>query len=84
MNEISILDKKDYQELVELWEASVRATHFFLKEKDIAFFKPLLLNSYLDAVELRGIRNSDKKLLASLEWLTKTWKCYLFILIIEE
>lgn len=32
-------------ELVEVWEASVRSTHHFLAEKDIQFFKPLVRNN---------------------------------------
>lgn len=52
--------KKEYKEVVELWEASVRATHHFLKEEDIQYFKPLILNVYLDAVELKCIRNNKK------------------------
>ena len=27
---------------VEVWEASVRATHDFVREEDIAFYKPLV------------------------------------------
>ncbi len=42
----------DYQEVVEVWEASVRATHQFLKEEDILYFKPLILNEFLKAVDL--------------------------------
>ncbi|MFD2248175.1 GNAT family N-acetyltransferase [Pontibacter ruber] len=42
----------DYQEITEVWEASVRATHHFLKEEDILFFRPLILNDYLKAVDL--------------------------------
>ncbi|WP_108650631.1 GNAT family N-acetyltransferase [Dongshaea marina] len=43
----------DYPRLIGLWESSVRATHHFLSEQDIAFFKPLILDQYFDAVELR-------------------------------
>ena len=53
---IEKVSKSDYPEIVEVWEASVRATHHFLKEEDIAYFKPLILNQYLDAVELRCIK----------------------------
>lgn len=35
-------------------DTSVRETHDFLTESDIEFFKPLILNKYLDAVELRA------------------------------
>lgn len=43
---------KDFPEIVEVWEASVRATHHFLTEEDILYFKPLILNEFLDAVDL--------------------------------
>lgn len=49
----------DYVELVSVWEASVRATHDFLKEEDILFYKPLILNEYLKAVDLYCIKNND-------------------------
>lgn len=55
--------KKEYQEVLNVWEASVRATHHFLKEEDIAYFKPLILNTYLDAVELRGVRDDKNKII---------------------
>ncbi len=54
---ISEIDPSEYPQVVELWEASVRATHHFLKEEDIAYFKPLILETYLNAVHLRSIRN---------------------------
>lgn len=63
MNEIDDIDRKEYEKVVELWEASVRATHHFLKEEDIEYFKPLILNTYLDAVELKCIRNEQKEIL---------------------
>lgn len=50
--------KEDYAEITEVWEASVRATHHFLKEEDIAFFRPLILNQYLDAVNLYCVRDN--------------------------
>ena len=53
----------EYPAVVELWEASVRATHHFLKEEDILYFKPLILNTYLDAVELSCIRNEESEIL---------------------
>lgn len=42
----------DYIEITEVWEASVRATHTFLTEEDIQYYKPLILNEYLKAVNL--------------------------------
>lgn len=49
----------DYPELTSVWEASVRATHDFLEEEDILFYKPLVLNEYLKAVGLYCIKNDD-------------------------
>tara|TARA_R110002072_G_scaffold289032_3_gene455834 strand:+ start:6785 stop:7228 length:444 start_codon:yes stop_codon:yes gene_type:complete len=59
---IDYIDKFEYNKVVEVWEASVRATHHFLKEEDIAYFKPLILNTYLDAVELRCYRDDNNKI----------------------
>ncbi len=64
--EIDTIDTSEYQDVVNVWEASVRATHHFLKEEDIEYFKPLILNTYLDAVELRGIRNNAKEIIGFL------------------
>lgn len=63
---IDIINKTEYQEVVDVWESSVRATHHFLKEEDIEYFKPLILNTYLDAVELRCIRNKEGKIIGFL------------------
>ena len=51
---------------VDTWEASVRATHHFLKEEDILYFRPLILNSYLDAVALRSAKDNQGKILGFL------------------
>ncbi|UII20492.1 GNAT family N-acetyltransferase [Fulvivirga ligni] len=61
---IDHISKEEYPEVVEVWEASVRATHDFLAEADIQYFKPLILNTYLDAVELRCVRNEVGKIVA--------------------
>lgn len=53
---ISEADEKDYEELVEVWEASVRATHHFLPEAEIQRLRPQLLTHYLPATELHCIR----------------------------
>jgi putative acetyltransferase len=51
--------KADYPELLEVWEASVRATHDFVQEADIQYFKSLV-PQYFGAVDLHLIRNGDK------------------------
>ncbi len=39
---ISPVKPEDYPRLVEVWEASVRATHHFVKESDIEIFRPMV------------------------------------------
>jgi putative acetyltransferase len=56
----------EYPEVVELWEASVRATHTFLDEAAIASYKPLILHEYLKAVALHCIRNEHQKIVGFL------------------
>jgi len=63
---IDKINTTEYKEVVEVWEASVRATHHFLQEEDIQYFKPLILNTYLDAVELRCIKNNSKQIIGFL------------------
>ncbi len=52
---------QDYDELLTVWEASVRSTHHFLAEKDIQFYKPLIREQYFLAVELYIIRNEKRR-----------------------
>ncbi|KYP13202.1 GNAT family N-acetyltransferase [Flavihumibacter sp. CACIAM 22H1] len=51
----------DFPALTELWEASVRATHHFLLESDLQFFKPLIQNQYLGMVELVALQEPTGK-----------------------
>ncbi len=60
---IEHVEKSVYPELLAVWEASVRATHGFLEEEDIAFLRPLVLEQYFDAVELRCARDEQGKIL---------------------
>lgn len=60
---ISDISASEYQEVIDVWEASVRATHDFLLEEDIAYFKPLILEHYLDAVQLKAWRDENNKIL---------------------
>jgi putative acetyltransferase len=44
---------RDHAALLDLWERSVRATHDFLTESDVAFFRPLVADGLRgDALEL--------------------------------
>ena len=63
---IDNVSSSEYQAIVDVWEASVRATHHFLQEEDIAFYKPLILNEYLKAVELRCVRDQENRILGFL------------------
>lgn len=45
--------------LAGIWEASVRATHDFLDEADIAFLRPKVLHEYLPAVTLRACEDES-------------------------
>ena len=56
----------DFPEIIEVWEASVRATHHFLKEEDIVYFKPLILNEYLYMVKLFFTRDANGKIIGFL------------------
>jgi len=64
--QIDKIQESEYPEVVEVWEASVRATHDFLKEEDIAYFKPLILKDYLKAVDLRCVRNDHHQIIGFL------------------
>lgn len=56
----------DHPAIVEVWEASVRATHRFLSEEDIQFFKPLVRDEFLAAVELYCVKGAGGRVLGFL------------------
>jgi putative acetyltransferase len=60
---IEIVKKADHLSLLKIWEASVRATHDFLAEKDLQELKPLILEQYFDAVDLRCVKNDNGEIL---------------------
>ncbi|XOB63811.1 GNAT family N-acetyltransferase [Campylobacterota bacterium DY0563] len=61
---IQKVTKENYQELINVWEASVRATHKFLLEGKIAELKLLIFEQYFDAVDLRCFKDINDKILA--------------------
>lgn len=63
---IEKVSKEEFTKVVDVWEASVRATHHFLTEDDIAYFKPLILNQYLDMVELRSLKTPEGEIIGFL------------------
>ncbi|REA62657.1 GNAT family N-acetyltransferase [Dyadobacter luteus] len=51
---------KDYPRLLSIWEAAVRATHDFLQEEHITFYKQQIPGLYFPAVSLFIARGDDK------------------------
>jgi putative acetyltransferase len=51
--------KQDLPRLIEVWEASVRATHLFLSESDIQFFQPLVCDELSGANGLVCVRDAS-------------------------
>lgn len=51
-------------ELIELWEASVKSTHHFLTNDDIAFFRPLIKDKYLPQLEVYIIKDEYEDIVA--------------------
>lgn len=62
---ITAVSKAEYPELAEVWEASVGATHSFLKSGDIEFYRSRL-NGYLSAVRLTAARDDAGRITAFL------------------
>ncbi len=56
---ISEVSEADFDNLLSVWEASVRATHDFISEDNIQFFKPLVRNEALPSLDLRCVRDTD-------------------------
>ena len=63
MNGICTAQQSDFDALVAVWEASVRATHDFLRESDIAGLRPRIRDEYLGAVELRVFKDASGRIL---------------------
>jgi putative acetyltransferase len=62
---IDTIGKDEVSRVMEVWEASVRATHDFLTDADIEGLKPLL-PGYLGAVDLWGVRDDEGRVVAFL------------------
>lgn len=56
---VDIIKAEEYPQVLEVWEASVRATHHFLTEGDIQFFKPFVQSGLLQMGELACIRDEQ-------------------------
>lgn len=60
---IENVEKADHLKLLDIWEASVSATHDFLLEEDLQELKPLILEQYFDAVDLRCAKDRSGEIL---------------------
>jgi putative acetyltransferase len=55
---ISEIHSADYPRVVEVWEASVRATHHFVAASDIEIFRPIVRDA-LQHLKLAAVRDSE-------------------------
>ena len=56
--------KTEYATLLEIWESSVRATHHFLEEEDIHYFKKIIREKEVFShVELSCVRDRENNML---------------------
>lgn len=60
---VESVGKADYRELLSVWEASVRATHDFLREQDLLELKPLIYEQYFGAVDLTCVKGVSGEIL---------------------
>ncbi|RLZ08418.1 GNAT family N-acetyltransferase [Acinetobacter sp. 2JN-4] len=54
---------ENYAELLAVWEDSVRATHDFISDDDIAFFKPIIMEQAFPAVTLKCMKSDTGTIL---------------------
>ncbi|MNM71755.1 putative N-acetyltransferase YjaB [compost metagenome] len=57
--ELSELHPTEIEQLVKVWELSVRATHFFLTEENIQSLKPLVKNGVTQVERLLCVRDES-------------------------
>jgi putative acetyltransferase len=59
---ISPVNEADYARLIEVWDASVRATHHFVSDADIQVFRPLLREALPGIKDLVCVRDQAGQL----------------------
>ena len=52
-----------FAELLNIWENSVRATHDFITEEDIEFFKPIIMEQAFPAVSIKCVKDESGTIL---------------------
>jgi len=55
-----------YSEMLAVWENSVRATHDFITDDDIEFFKPIIIEQAFPAVTLKCVKDEQGAILGFL------------------
>lgn len=63
LSEVGPIHAADLPRVLEVWEASVRATHHFLTEADIQFFKPSLQEELPQTPHLVGMRDGASEVI---------------------
>ena len=64
---ISEVKPNEHDILLDIWESSVRATHHFLKEENILFFKQTIHeHKYFEMVEIACVRDTNNHILGFL------------------
>ncbi|MDR1285898.1 MAG: GNAT family N-acetyltransferase [Campylobacteraceae bacterium] len=56
MKNIALIDKREYEKIVLIWEKSVKATHHFLTDNDIAEIRPCVVG-YLPNLNIYAYKN---------------------------
>lgn len=62
MDGVFPISPDEFSRVVEVWEASVRATHDFVTEEDIAVFRPLVLAGLPNVETLACVRGAEGEL----------------------
>lgn len=60
------IDRSQTDQLIEVWEAAVRATHDFLTDGDIAALRPLVQDGVFALTHVRGAHDDEQRLVAFL------------------
>lgn len=61
---VDVVREEDLPRLVEVWEASVRASHDFLSDDDIVGYRPIVRDQLFGSMELYGVRDDAGTLVA--------------------
>lgn len=62
-DEITAVRPAEYPRILEIWETAVRATHHFLAESDLLFFKPIV-SDMLQHLKLAAMRDTNEQVVA--------------------